>query len=189
MLACVTCPCPRAVCTVSRGENDWHIMDALELLAARDELTKCRFVCSSVRSIMFLCVRPPLSQHVVTACRALSRRRTSVFLLALSAALPRAATGSIPPTVVSWLLSSSWCSCSIFSAGPTFPAVCSSLPGSDSPVSFCCQVSIPKITALSLHTATGLCGTRWAMGCHMRILTSLFSSLKTPMRLKLLSRY
>lgn len=61
-------PCPRAVCTVSRCESDWHVMDALGLLPARDELTKCRFVCSSVRSIMFLGVRPPLSEHVITAC-------------------------------------------------------------------------------------------------------------------------
>lgn len=77
----------------------------------------------------------------------------------------------------------------IFSAGLTSPAVCYSLAGSDLPISFCFQVSIPKITALSLHTAIRLCGILWGAGFRMRILTSLFFSLKMPMRLKLLSRY
>jgi len=77
----------------------------------------------------------------------------------------------------------------IFSAGPTSPAVCYSLASSDLPISFCFQVSIPKITALSLHTAIRLCGILWGVDFHMRILISLFFSLKMPMRLKLLSRY
>lgn len=47
-------------------------MDALGLLPAHDELSKCRFVCSSFWNIMFLCVPPLLSQHVITACWALT---------------------------------------------------------------------------------------------------------------------
>lgn len=77
----------------------------------------------------------------------------------------------------------------IFSAGPASPAVCYSLAGSDLPISFCFQVSIPKIMALSLHTAIRPCGILWGVGFHMRISTSLFFSLKTPTRRKLLSRY
>lgn len=77
----------------------------------------------------------------------------------------------------------------IFSAGPTSAAVCYSHAGSDLPISFWFQVSIPKIMALSLHTAIRLCGILWGVGFRMRILTSLFFFLKMPMRHKLLSRY
>lgn len=61
--------------------------------------------------------------------------------------------------------------------------------GSDLPISFCFQVSIPKTMALSTRIAIGLCGILWGVGFHMRILTSPYFYLKMPMRLKLLSRY
>lgn len=86
-------------------------MDALGLLPARDKLRKYGFVCSSFWNIMFLCVPPPLSQHVINAHWVLMPASWHVMALSMhvshslcvtqcsvSATLPRTVTNSISPS-------------------------------------------------------------------------------------------
>lgn len=175
-------------------------------LPAHDEPRNCGFVCSSFWSRMFLCVPPPLSQQAINALwvllpaswhgMALSMHvphPLGVAQRSVSATRPHAVTNSISPSfyqlvsqpimllILDLLLFSQQALPLLQSVILLQPQVC--------PFVFCFQVSIPKIMALSLHTAIIPCGILWGVGFHMRILTSPFFSSKMPMRHKLLSRY